>query len=78
MRRHSEPGTRNCHQIIFKKVWAIYIEIVNQKMNFLYDSDEIAIRLPFYRFLFLVVFFGALKFFIHGHGVRSDSKSFVL
>ena len=52
MRRRSEPGTRNCHQIIFRRVWTIYIENVNQKMNFLYDSDEIEIRLPFYRFLF--------------------------
>ena len=41
MRRRSELGTRNCHQIIFRKVWTRYIENVDQKMNFLYDSDEI-------------------------------------
>ena len=75
--RCSVPETRNCHQIIFRKVWTIYIENVNHNMDFLYDSDEIAIRLPFCRFLFLVVFFGTIKFFIHQHGVKSDSKSFV-
>ena len=52
MRRGSLPGTRNCDQIIFRKVWTIYRENINQKMNFLYDSDEIKIRLPFYIFLF--------------------------
>ena len=35
MRRRSEQGIRNCHQIIFRKVWTIYIENVDQKMNFL-------------------------------------------
>ena len=49
MKKHSERGTRNCHQKSFRKVWIIYIENVDQKMNFLYDSDEIEIRLSFYR-----------------------------
>ena len=46
-----------------------------------YDSDEIEIRLPFYRSfstfrnIYLVVF--ALKFFIHPHGVRGDLRFFV-
>ena len=46
-----------------------------------YDSDEIEIRLPFYRSfptfhnIYLVVF--AIKFFIHRHGVRGELKSFV-
>ena len=48
MRKHSEWGTRNHHQRIFRKVWIMYIESVDQKMNFLYDTDEIEIG-PFYR-----------------------------
>ena len=48
-RRRSERGTRNCHQRMFRKVWTTYIENVDQKMNFLYDSYEIEIRLPSYR-----------------------------
>ena len=37
MRRRSEQGTRNCHQPIFRKVFiiCIYIENVDQKMDFL-------------------------------------------
>ena len=35
MRKHSERGTRNCHQKGFRKVWTIYRENVDQKMNFL-------------------------------------------
>ena len=34
---------------IFGKVWTIYVENVDQKINFLYDSDETEIRLPFYK-----------------------------
>ena len=49
IRRRSERGTRNCHQRVCRKVCTIYIENVDQKMNFLYDSDEIEIRLPFCR-----------------------------
>ena len=51
------------------------------KRKKIYDSDEIEIRLPFYRSfsifcnIYLVVF--ALKLFIHRHGVRVDLKSFV-
>ena len=43
-------GTRNCHQIIFRKVLSdhIHIENIDQKIKF-YDSDETEIRLPFYR-----------------------------
>ena len=46
MRRRSERGARNCHQIIFRKFWTI--EKVGQKMNF-YMTDEIEIRFRFYR-----------------------------
>ena len=35
MKRRSEWGTRNCHQVIFRKVWTIHIENVDQKMNLL-------------------------------------------
>ena len=49
MKKHSERGTRNCHQKSFRKVWDMYIENVDQKMNFLYGCDEIEIRLSFYR-----------------------------
>ena len=52
MRKRYERRTRNCHRKFFRKVWTIYlasyIKNVNQKMNF-YDSDEIELRLPFYR-----------------------------
>ena len=34
-------------QRIFRNACTIYIENVDQKMNFLYDSDETEIRLPF-------------------------------
>ena len=33
MRKRSQQETRNCHQIIFRKVWTKYIENVNQKIN---------------------------------------------
>ena len=50
----------------------MYIENVDQKMNFLHEFDEIEIRLPFYR--------SFSKFYnIYGgicSQVRSDSKSF--
>ena len=46
MRKHSEWGTRNCHQKSFRKVWIIYIENFDQKMNFLYNS-LIKLRLNF-------------------------------
>ena len=50
----------------------MYIENVDQKMNFLYDSDEIEIRLPFYRSFskFWNIFGGLCS------QVRSASKSF--
>ena len=35
MKRHSEWGTRNCLQVIFRKVWTIHIENVDQKINLL-------------------------------------------
>ena len=35
MKRRSEWGTRNCHQVIFRKVWTIHKENVDQKMNLL-------------------------------------------
>ena len=74
MRRRYERGTRNCHQNSFRKVWTIhiYIENFDQKMNFLYDSDEIEIRLSFYRsFSAFWNIFGGLctQVFIHQHGV---------
>ena len=47
MGKHSEVGTRNCHQKSFRKVWIIYIENGDQKMNFSCDSDEIEIKLSF-------------------------------
>ena len=81
MRKHSERGTRNCHQKSFRKVWTTYIENVDQKMNFLYGSDETEIRLSLYRsFSTFWNIFGGLctQVFFHQHGVRSDWKSFVL
>ena len=33
-RKRSERGTRNYRQIIFRKVWTMYIENVDQKINF--------------------------------------------
>ena len=50
----------------------MYIENVDQKMNFLYDSDQIEIRLPFYRSFskFWYIFGGLCS------KVKSDSKSF--
>ena len=51
MSKNSKQGTRNCHQKSFRKVLTIYLENVDQKMNFLYDSDKIKIRLLFYRSL---------------------------
>ena len=42
-------GTRHRHQRIFRNVWTIHIENIDQKMNFLYGSDEIEIKLLFYR-----------------------------
>ena len=35
MKRRSEWGTRNCLQVIFRKVWTIHIENVDQKINLL-------------------------------------------
>ena len=49
MKIRSEQGTRNRNERIFRKIWTIYIENVDQKINFLYGSDEIEIKLPFYR-----------------------------
>ena len=68
MTKHSERATRNCHQKSFRKVWTRYIENIDQKMNVLYESDEIEIRLFFTDLtqhfgIYLVVF--ALKFSIH-------------
>ena len=81
MRKHSELGTRNCHQKSFRKVWTIYIENVDQKMNFLYGSDEIEIRLSFYRSLstFWNIYGGLCTqvFFFISMRVRNGSKSFV-
>ena len=79
MRKRSEWGTRSHHQIIFrkglkifKKAWTRYIENVDQKMNLLYGSDDIEIRLPFYRpFSKFWNIFGGLC-----SQVRNDSKSF--
>ena len=72
MRKRSEWGTSNHHQRIFRKVWTKYIENVDQKMNFLYDSGEIDIRLPFHKsFSKFWNAFGGLC-----SRVRSDSKSF--
>ena len=54
--------------------------ILTQSKEKLFMTDEIEIRLPFYRSfstfrnIYLVVF--ALKFFIHRHGVRGDLKAF--
>ena len=47
--RKPDPGTRNCHQKSFRKVWIIYIKNVDQKMNFYMALMEIEIRLSFYR-----------------------------
>ena len=50
----------------------MYIENVDEKINFVYDSDEIEIRLPFYRsFPKFWNIFGALC-----RQIRSDAKSF--
>ena len=54
MRKRSDCETTNRHQRIFRKVWTMYLENLDQKMNFLYDSDEIEIRLTFYRSFALV------------------------
>ena len=72
MRKRSEWGTRNHHRRIFRKLWTMYKENADQKMNFLHDSDEIEIRLPFYRSFskFWNIFGGFCS------QVRSDSKSF--
>ena len=72
MRKRSVRGTRNHYQRIFRNVWAIYIENVDQEMNFLHDSNEIEIRFPFYRSFskFWNIFGGLCS------QVRSDSKSF--
>ena len=72
MRKRSVRGTRNHYQRIFRNVWAIYIENVDQKMNFLHDSNEIEIRFPFYRSFskFWNIFGGLCS------KVISDSKSF--
>ena len=32
--RRSEQGTRNRHEIVFRMVWTIYMENVDEKMNF--------------------------------------------
>ena len=48
MERGSEWGTRNHHQRVFGKVWTIYIENVDQKMNVLW-LYEIESRLRFER-----------------------------
>ena len=40
MRKYSDPGTRNRHQKRFRKVWIIYVENADKKMNFLYGSDS--------------------------------------
>ena len=79
MKRRSERGTRNRHKKVLEK-FGSYIKKFDQKINFLCDSDETEIRLPFYSLsqlfgIYLVVF--ALMFFIQRHGVRSGSKSFV-
>ena len=81
MRRLSERGARNCHQRNIRKVWTIYINIENVYMKmFLYDSDKIKIRLPFYRsFSTFWNIIGGLctQVFMHRHGVRSEWNSFV-
>ena len=45
----SRLETRNRHQIIFRKVWFIYIYKMLIKRWIFYYFDEIEIRLPFYR-----------------------------
>ena len=55
MRRGSLPGTRNCDQIIFRKVWIIYRENINQKMNFYMTLMKLRLD-----FLFTYFFFGGL------------------
>ena len=49
----------------------MYIENADEKMNFVCDSDEIEIRLPFYR-----SFPKFWNIFVLCRQVRSDSKSF--
>ena len=80
IRKNSERGTKNCHQRCFRKVSTIFIENIDQKMNFFYDSGEIEIRLSLYRYFstFRNIFGGiCVQVFCSSAWVRNDSKSFV-
>ena len=55
LRRRSKRGTRNHHQIIFSKVWTIYIENAGQKKD---EFFMILIKLR----LFLQIFLDILEF----------------
>ena len=80
-RRHSEQGTRNRHQRVFRKVLIIYKNKMLIKRWIFYNSDETDIRLLFYRSFstFWNIFGGfALRFFIHGPWyLEDDIKSSV-
>ena len=55
MRKRSERGTGNCHQRIIRKVWTLYIENVDQKMNSFMILMKFSLDL-----LFTDSFFGGL------------------
>ena len=66
--RRSGWGTRNCHQKRFRKVWGIYIENVDQMINFFMTLMKLRLDFLFTDLsqplgIYLVVF--ALTFLIH-------------
>ena len=80
MRRDSGQEAKNYHQSCFRKVSTTFIKNIDQKMNLLYDSDEIEIRLYFYRYFstFWNIFGGiCIHVFYSSAWVKNDSKSFV-
>ena len=40
----SEQGTRNRHQIVFRMIWTIYMENVDQKMNFFSEKIKTELK----------------------------------
>ena len=74
--RRSECGTRNRHQIIFRKIWSIYIENVDKNMIFFVTL--IKLRLDFLftdlskHFGIYFVVFAFTSFSFIGVGVRSN------
>ena len=70
-RRPSKRRTRNCQQKLFRKIWTIYTQTVDQKMNFLMTLMKQRLH-SFFTYLFqhfgIYLVFFAHKFFIYGHG----------